>query len=72
MKIWNDNLYLVTVSDQQMLYAMRLSGLNTKIELIAHQSFVNCKIRKLAFGISHMMVLTDDGVVFAIGSNQNG
>lgn len=72
MQIWKDTLFIVTKVEKRLMYAAELSDLERKITLKAHPSFNDCRVKKMAFGLDHMLILTEDGVVFGIGSNDEG
>jgi len=69
MQVWNDCLFVLTKGTHQLFYAISLQGLQHKITLKPHPAFEDCRIKKLAFGLRHMLILTDEGVVFSIGDN---
>lgn len=70
MHVWNDTLFVLTKAT--LYYAPNLRGLAKKVKLRQHPSFKECKVKKMAFGLDHMLVLSSEGVVFAIGDNQHG
>jgi alpha-tubulin suppressor-like RCC1 family protein len=72
LKVWNDCLFAITKKTSRLLYASRLGDLSHKVTLKPHPSFIDCRIKKLAFGEYHMFVLTEDGVVFTMGDNDFG
>ena len=72
MGIWNDSMYVITKRSHQLLYADQIGGLCNKATLKPHPQFKGAKIFKMAFGLYHMMVLADDGAVYAIGDNEVG
>jgi alpha-tubulin suppressor-like RCC1 family protein len=46
--------------------------LEEKVKLRLHPAFEECRIKKMAFGLDHMFVLTEEGVVFTLGGNEYG
>jgi alpha-tubulin suppressor-like RCC1 family protein len=71
MQVWSDTLFLLTKKDHKLFYCPNLSSL-PKNNLEPHPSFLDSKIVKLTFGLNHMLLLSDDGIVFAIGDNTHG
>jgi alpha-tubulin suppressor-like RCC1 family protein len=72
MTVWGTDTLFVLAKGGALLYASNLSGLGKKVQLKLHPSFKDVKVKKLAFGLSHMLILTKDGVVFALGDNTFG
>lgn len=64
--IWKDTLFVVTKGDGELLISDSLTS--SKVALRAHPSFKGCRVKKLAVGAEQLVVLSEEGVVFCIGS----
>jgi len=63
--IWKDTLFVVTKADGELLISDYLTS--SKVGLRAHPSFKGCRVKKLVMGAEHLLVLSEEGVVFCIG-----
>ena len=68
--IWKDTLFVVTKGDGELLFSDSLQ--KGKVALRTHPSFKGCRVKKLAMGAEHLLVLSEEGVVFCIGDSPCG
>lgn len=72
MRVWKGSLFVITRAERKLLIAADLQGLDRKVSFKPHPSFGDCRVKKMAFGQDHLLILTEEGVVFGIGSNNLG
>ena len=72
MDIWNDELYILTKDDHKVIHTSLANLSSNKLKFTYHKGLKGFTIKKLAFGLSHILALTTDGVVLSMGNNEYG